>query len=291
VREKMRSFSCPFFEDSHNDGLNKNDRVSDAWPLVANCSGAVSINAPFTTYNTVGRSDYYLMYIMEGRLSVNIEGEECVAKTGDFVIFPPEYRYKYTFSDGGVISYYYVHFTGSEVEKTLHALGLSTKATVYASVPSDAVVDAFSEIFTAYTENDEYSEIAAGVAIKRVLVALARARTSDSARSPIRRSLAYIRASYTDDVRIPHLAAMDGFSVSRYNTVFREETGTSPTRLIGELRLGHACTLLSSTDLPIGDIGRMVGYPDNHFFSKIFKSYIGISPKEYRQRAVEVKNN
>jgi YesN/AraC family two-component response regulator len=35
----------------------------------------------------------------------------------------------------------------------------------------------------------------------------------------------------------------------------------------------------------------MVGYPDNHFFSKIFKSYIGISPKEYRQRAVEVKNN
>lgn len=287
----MRSFSCPFFEDSHNDGLNKNDRSSRAWPLVANCSGAVSINAPFTTHNTVGRSDYYLMYIVEGRLSVNIEGEECVAKTGDFMLFPPEYRYKYTFSDDGVISYYYVHFTGSEVEKTLHALGLSANATVYASVPSDAVVDAFSEIFTAYTENDEYSEIAAGVAIKRVLVALARARTSGSVRSPIRRSLAYIRASYTDDVRIPHLAAMDGFSVSRYNAVFRAETGTSPTRLIGELRLGHACTLLSSTDLPIGDIGRMVGYPDNHFFSKIFKSYIGISPKEYRQRAVEVKNN
>ena len=287
----MRSFSCPFFEDSHNDGLNKNDRSSDAWPLVANCSGAVSINAPFTTHNTVGRSDYYLMYIMEGRLSVNIEGEECVAKTGDFVIFPPEYRYKYTFSDDGAISYYYVHFTGSEVEKTLHALGITTDAAVHTAARSDAVIDAFSEIFTAYTENDEYSEIAAGAAIKKVLVALVRARAGDLGRSSIRRSLAYIRASYTEDIRIPRLAAMDGFSVSRYNAVFREETGTSPIKLITELRLDHACTLLSTTDLPIGDIGRMVGSPDNHFFSKIFKSYIGISPKEYRQRAVEVKNN
>ncbi len=287
----MRSFSCPFFEDSHNDGLNKNDRVSDAWPLVVNCSGTVSINTPFTTHNTASRSDYYLMYIIEGRLSVNVTGGDGVAKTGDFVLFPPGYKYKYTFSGDGVISYYYVHFTGSDVVKTLHALGLSADAAVYTAGHSDTVIEAFSEIFTAYTENDEFSELAAGAAIKRLLVALARARSGGAKRSPIKHSLAYIRASYTEDIRIPHLAAMDGFSTSRYNAVFREQTGTSPMGMITDLRLGHACTLLSSTDLSIGDVGRMVGYSDNHFFSKIFKSHIGISPKEYRQRDMEVKNN
>ncbi len=286
----MKSFSCPFFEDSYNDGLNKNDRSSDAWPFVVNCSGAVSIDAPFTTHNTVGRSDYYLMYIVEGRLSVEIAGVDAVAKVGDFMLFPPGYKYKYTFSGDGAISYYYAHFTGSEVEKTLHALGLSVNAAVYTAGHSDAAAGAFAEIFAAYTENDKFSEMAAGVAIKSVLIALARARSGSSGRSPIKRSLAYIRASYTDDIRIPQLAAMDGFSTSRYNTVFREQTGTSPIKLITDLRLGHACTLLSSTDLPIGDIGRMVGYSDNHFFSKIFKSYIGLSPKEYRRRATEGKN-
>lgn len=285
----MRSFSCSFFDDGRNDGLNKNSRASDAWPFMVNCSGTISISSPFTTYNTVGRPDYYLMYIIEGTLSVDIGGA-VVAKAGDFIIFPPGYKYKYTFSDDGVILYYFAHFTGSEVEKTLHALGLGTGAAVYTAGHSDAAAEAFANIFKAYTEDDEFRDLAAGVAIKSALIALARAMAGGKRPSPIERSLAYIKASYTDDIRIPHLAAMDGLSVSRYNAVFREQTGTSPTGLITDLRLKHACTLLSSTDLSIGNIGAMVGYADNHFFSKIFKSHIGLSPKEYRQKVTEGEN-
>ena len=283
----MRSFSCSFFDDNYNDGLNRNSRVSDAWPFIVNCSGAVSISSPFTTYNVAGRSDYYLMYIIDGSLSVDLGNCASVAKAGDFIIFPPEFKYRYTFSGGGMISYYYVHFTGSEVEKTLHALRLDTCAAVYTAGPSSKATEAFLEIFEAYTEAGEFRDITAGVAAKRVLVALARAAAGIGRHTQIERSLAYIRASYTDDIRIPYLAALDGLSVSRYNAVFREQTGTSPTRMITGLRLGHACTLLSSTDLPIGNIGAMVGYSDNHFFSKIFKSYIGLTPKEYRAKALK----
>ena len=286
----MRSFSCQFFEDDSSDGLNKTSRQSSEWPFMVNCSGTVSISSPFTTYNSVGRSDYYLMYIIEGRLSVDLDGGSAVAEVGDFILFPPGYKYKYTFSDNGAISYYYVHFTGSEVEKTLHALGLNASAAVYTAGHSDAAAEAFAEIFEAYTENDEFRNLAAGIAVKSALIALARARMGGKCRSSIERSLAYIRASYTDDIRIPQLAAMDGLSVSRYNAVFREHTGTSPIKFITELRLGHACTLLLSTDLPIGNIGAMVGYPDNHFFSKIFKSYMGLTPKEYRARALKGGN-
>ncbi len=286
----MRSFSCLFFDDRQNDGLNRNSRASDEWPFMVNCSGTVSISRPFTTYNTSGRSDYYLMYIIEGRLSVNLNGGDTIAEVGDFIIFPPGYKYKYTFSDEGAISYYYAHFTGSEVKKTLHALGLSESATIYTAGYSDAAAEAFAEIFTAYTEDDEFRDLVAGVAVKRALIALARSRTAGKRRSPIERSLAYIKASYTDDIRVPHLAAMDGLSVSRYNAVFRAQTGTSPTGLITSLRLEHACTLLSSTDLSIGNIGAMVGYTDNHFFSKIFRSHIGLSPKEYRTRALKGGN-
>ena len=286
----MRSFSCLFFDDRKNDGLNKNNRASVEWPFMVNCSGAVSISSPFTTYNAVGRADYYLMYIIEGRLTVGTASGETVASVGDFIVFPPGYKYKYTFADEGSISYYYAHFTGSEVEKTLHALGLSTDAAVYTAGYSEKVTESFSEIFTAYTEDDEFRDLAAGVAVKGLLIALARARSGKRAPSPIERSLAYIKASYTDDIMIPQLAAMDGLSVSRYNAVFRKQTGTSPTRFITDLRLSHACTLLSSTDLQIGVIGAMVGYPDNHFFSKIFKTYIGLSPKEYRARVLKGGN-
>ena len=286
----MRSFSCQFFEDDSSDGLNKNSRKSSEWPFVVNRSGTVSIDSPFTTHNTVGRADYYLMYVIEGRLAVDISGEERIAKAGDFLIFPPGYKYKYTFRDGGAISYYYAHFTGSEVEKTLDALGIGCGASLHTAGHCETALEAFDEIFSAYTENDEFRDLVAGVAIKRALIALARATSGNKAHTQIKRSLAYIRASYTDDISIPTLAAMDGLSVSRYNAVFRQETGTSPIKLITELRLSHACTLLASTDLPIGNIGALVGYPDNHFFSKIFKSYIGTSPKEYRASALKGGN-
>ena len=286
----MKTLSCSFFDDKHNDGLNKNSRESSEWPFMVNCSGAVSISSQFTTYNVIGRSDYYLMYIIEGSLTVDLDGGAFVAKVGDFIIFPPKYKYRYTFSDVGAVSYYYAHFTGSEVEKTLYALGLGTSASVYTAGHSTKAMDAFEEIFEAYTENDEFRDLTAGIAVKRALVALARAKAGSKRRSQIERSLAYIRASYTDDIRTPQLATLDGLSVSRYNAVFRQETGTSPIKMITELRLSHACTLLSSTDLPIGNIGSMVGYPDNHFFSKIFKSYMGLTPKEYRARTVKGGN-
>jgi len=99
---------------------------------------------------------------------------------------------------------------------------------------------------------------------------------------PLARSLSYIKSLYTEPIKIPELARMEGLSVSRYNTVFREVTGTSPTRYIIDLRLKQAATLLLSTDLPIGRIGSTVGYEDNHFFSKIFKCYMGVSPQAYR---------
>jgi AraC-like DNA-binding protein len=99
----------------------------------------------------------------------------------------------------------------------------------------------------------------------------------------VSKSLSYINGSYTEPIRIPRLAAMEGLSVSRYNTVFRQCVGVSPVRYITKLRMRQACTLLEGTGLTVKQISKIVGYEDNHFFSKIFKSYVGVSPVAYRE--------
>ena len=120
-------------------------------------------------------------------------------------------------------------------------------------------------------------------ALQRVLIDLSRAHRGYS-HTPLERSIAHIKTSYTEEISIPELAAMEGLSVSRYNAVFKESTGVSPVKYITDLRITHACSLLQSTNLHVKEIGVMVGYKDNHFFSKAFKAKIGMSPREYREQ-------
>ena len=47
-------------------------------------------------------------------------------------------------------------------------------------------------------------------------------------------------------------------------------------------RMEHARALLAHSDLPVQDIALRIGYENAMTFSRIFKVYCGLSPKNYR---------
>ena len=51
-----------------------------------------------------------------------------------------------------------------------------------------------------------------------------------------------------------------------------------------ELRVANAKKRLLMTGLPVGEIGRSVGYPDSNYFVKVFKRSTGLTPSEYREK-------
>ncbi|MBQ8689774.1 MAG: helix-turn-helix transcriptional regulator [Clostridia bacterium] len=282
----MKSRSYYSFEDRANGGLNMCSRASSELPIVVNCAGAVSIDERFTTYNSRGRDDYYLMYIEEGRLQVELDGEVKTVTSGDVIIFPPKYKYRYTLTRGH-IGYYFIHFSGSYAEKLIKSLGINALPCAFSAGHSSAVADGFSALFDAYSREDDFFEHLLGIFAAQIIVNLVRLDTQKENKAPLVRSISHIKTFYTEPIKIPDLAAMEGLSVSRYNTVFRETTGTSPVKYITDLRMKHAASLLLSTNISAARIGAMVGYEDNHFFSKAFKKYCGLSPKAYRERKTD----
>ena len=74
-----------------------------------------------------------------------------------------------------------------------------------------------------------------------------------------------------------------GIHRSYLTTIFKKKMGVSPQEFMLQCRLRHACKLLSETNNPIQEIARNVGYDNPLTFSKIFKSYYGISPREFRR--------
>jgi YesN/AraC family two-component response regulator len=96
-----------------------------------------------------------------------------------------------------------------------------------------------------------------------------------------------IHNGYHTEIHIPALAKAENLSNSRYVELFRQKTGLSPTAYLIRLRIQVACDLLESTDIPVAQISRMVSYNDSHFFSKLFKKHVGMSPTQYRNQKRE----
>ena len=60
-------------------------------------------------------------------------------------------------------------------------------------------------------------------------------------------------------------------------------TGETPSKYLTKLRMNEAKRLLvGKPEMEIQKIGEMVGYKDGFYFSRVFKSYTGIQPSEFR---------
>ncbi len=91
----------------------------------------------------------------------------------------------------------------------------------------------------------------------------------------------YISLHYMDEISLNEVAEILNLSRSYLSTLFKNEVGISFTEYLINFRLNRAIEILKLEKLPLNTIAEMVGYPDYTQFSKIFKKYKGVSPKNY----------
>ncbi|MDE6591617.1 MAG: AraC family transcriptional regulator [Oscillospiraceae bacterium] len=80
------------------------------------------------------------------------------------------------------------------------------------------------------------------------------------------------------------LAEETGMSASYFEHTYKSIFGISLKNDVIAGRIEHAKFMLSTTDVPIGSIGRMCGYKSDVHFLRQFKSRTGCTPTEYRKR-------
>lgn len=282
----MHSVSYGAFDDLLNGGLNHCNRESDLLPLMVNCAGSFSTESTFTTSNKSGRLDYYLLYVVSGKLTVMLPEGYTVCESGSFIFFPPKTEYAYTHKSGDILKYLWVHFTGCDVEEIMQNYGFKTYPSIN-RIKCDGAIDArFNNLFEGFARQDRFRDRELSLLLERLLISMAR-RLSDGGMkdNQLRRSIAYVNSRYNTEIKIPELASMENLSVSRYNALFRKIMNCSPTEYITRMRISSARELLFGTDLSISKISLLVGYQDPHFFSRIFKSSTGLSPTEFRRNA------
>ena len=92
----------------------------------------------------------------------------------------------------------------------------------------------------------------------------------------------YLDEKFRSNVTNQLLAANFGFVPSYLVSIFKICYGLTPMDYLVNKRIDEAKVLLEDGSLKIKDIARVVGYEDSLYFSKVFKKFTGVSPKEYK---------
>jgi AraC-like DNA-binding protein len=87
-----------------------------------------------------------------------------------------------------------------------------------------------------------------------------------------------------DQNGLESLANELGVSYSWFRRSFHTQTGFTPQRFRGLLRLDRACQLLADSNQPIGEIARLLGFSSQAYFARTFRKEMGLSPSVWRVR-------
>ena len=100
-----------------------------------------------------------------------------------------------------------------------------------------------------------------------------------------REATAIVRADLARPITFAELSRLVATSPRQLRRVFVECGGTTFRSFLAEVRMTRAAELLTSTDMPVREVARLVGYREPSRFTKAFKRAYGLTPSQFREAA------
>jgi transcriptional regulator GlxA family with amidase domain len=101
----------------------------------------------------------------------------------------------------------------------------------------------------------------------------------------IERALSALHAQPGTAPSIAALARAVNLSTSRFAHLFQEQVGAPPARYLQALRMIRARILIERTSLSIKEVMAQVGCNDPSHFTRDFRRFHGLPPREWRSAA------
>lgn len=98
----------------------------------------------------------------------------------------------------------------------------------------------------------------------------------------------YVLKHFKEEIRLGEIADMVNMTESAFCRYFKNRTNKTFSDFVSEIRIGHACKLLSSEKQSISQICYESGFNTLSNFNKQFKDVVGKTPSEYQKNILKV---
>jgi AraC-like DNA-binding protein len=98
----------------------------------------------------------------------------------------------------------------------------------------------------------------------------------------------FIMKNYTEEIYVEKIASRLNMSVAAFSRYFKHHTRKTFSDYVTEIRIGHACRLLTEDNYSISEISYQSGFDNLSNFYRHFKRVVGVIPKEYRNNFLKI---
>jgi len=96
------------------------------------------------------------------------------------------------------------------------------------------------------------------------------------------KAIDYIKGHVNDKVGINEIAEYLGISVPYLSRLFKAETGENVSEYIIKRKIEAAIIMLKYSSKSIAEISAHLNFSSQSYFTKVFRKYAGLTPKEYK---------
>ncbi|PQJ79598.1 AraC family transcriptional regulator [Polaribacter porphyrae] len=237
-----------------------------------------------------GTSEYIFIYCTKGKGEIYSDGTKNLISPNQFFIIPKNVKHEYRADESDPWSIYWFHFKGDIAEKLYNRYKL-TNTENYKNVPfSIEKINQFEKIFNLFSLNNlenhiEYSNLLSLSFISSFIYYDFKSDINLVNKESIIDDIKnYLLQNLGKSLNLNEIADKFNYSKSYLHTKFKKNTGYSIMVFFNLKKTQKACEYLNYTDLSIKEISFKVGFEDPLYFSRIFKNFMGESPRYYRKK-------
>jgi AraC-like DNA-binding protein len=151
----------------------------------------------------------------------------------------------------------------------------------------DSILSFFNQIFDeARTQRPLYQMKACAAILSLIAEVLTRERRGEQ---PSHYEKVVAQAKYMMEsnvygaINLPFISGQLGISTSKLNEIFKTYTSMTPYQYYIHIKIHKAETLLEQEDIPVKEAAFRMGFEDQYYFSRLFKSKTGVSPSDWKR--------
>ena len=262
---------------------------------------ACGVESCFPGYelHTENQEGFHLHVVLSGKGVLCVNGVETQLRFGQLFVTKPGEDTWYRADREDPWSYCWMAYDGTEARHYTEAAGLVT-GTNWLNCRIDVtrfytLVQNALEYSSNLTLPGELNRLARLMEFLALAIESANRDSKTSPRKPeynakvyVEYAVNYLQANY-HNAKINDVAQKIGINRSYLTSIFRQQMGISPQEYLMQYRMDKAREILLESDISVQEIALRVGYDNALTFSKIFKSYYGLSPAYYRQEKREAR--
>ena len=254
---------------------------------VINNGGFICIKPQTPWYVDWHRFNQHKFYcITKGSCTIGIEGKEYIARAGDWFFIPANTLHYYTVHNVEDFEKFWVHFDIYPSDTDLFQI-LDLPYCIHIE-GDDEVFKVFSDISNRMTDtliDKIYIKADLLQLLARYITLAQKSNVMIKGQDDNRLDdiLRYIDVNLDKSLSLEKLSDFLHLHPNHFIRYFKDKTGQTPMYYIRCRRMDRAKRLLEETDLSITEIMQEIGFEEVSYFSKQFKSFYSMSPREYRK--------